>query len=98
MAVRGGDRVAAGGDRHVDALSAQRRPLGDPLGLQPQLLARALHGPVRFKDLVGGTSALVVARAHALHLIWRRRLGIDLTEPLGDDARVWAVPPPQGRR
>ncbi len=82
----------------IDALSAQRRPLADPLGLQPQLLAQAADGPVGFGDLVGATSVPVVARAHALHLIWHRRLGVDLAEPLGDDAQVWAVPAGQGRR
>jgi hypothetical protein len=82
----------------IDALSAQRRPLADPLRLQRQLLGRGGDGPVRFGDLVAGTSVPVVARAHALHLIWHHRLGIDLAAPLGDDAQVWAVPPRQGRR
>lgn len=82
----------------IDALSAQRRPLADPLGLQRQLLDRAEHGPVCFEDLVGVTSLPAVARAHALHLIWHHRLGIDLAAPLDDDAWVWAASPPQGRR
>jgi hypothetical protein len=30
-----------------------------------------------------------VARAHALHLLWRRRLGTDLSRPLGDASPVW---------
>jgi hypothetical protein len=37
------------------------------------------------------TSMPVVARAHALHLIWHRRLGIDLAQPLNDDTLVWPV-------
>jgi hypothetical protein len=30
-----------------------------------------------------------VARAHALHLLWCRRLGVDLSRPLGDTSLVW---------
>jgi len=30
-----------------------------------------------------------VARAHVLHLIWRRRLGVDLSVPLSDASTVW---------
>jgi hypothetical protein len=30
-----------------------------------------------------------VARAHALHLIWHRRLGIDLAGPLTGQTMVW---------
>jgi hypothetical protein len=82
----------------IDALSAQRRPLADPLGLQRQLLDRVGDEPVHFGRLVAATSVPVVARAHALNLIWHHRLGIDLAEPLGDDTPVWAVPPRQGRR
>jgi hypothetical protein len=82
----------------IDALSAQRRALADPLGLQPHLLRLAAHGPVTFGDLVAGTSVPVVARAHLLHLLWHRRLGIDLARPFTDRALVWAVPPGQVRR
>jgi hypothetical protein len=66
----------------LDTLSSQRRPLKDWLGLVPQLLAAAGAGPLRFDDLAGATSCPAVARAFALHLIWHRRLGIDLAEPL----------------
>jgi hypothetical protein len=58
----------------LDMLSSQRRPLSDPLGLAPQLLAAAGAGPLAFDDLAGATSCPAVARAHALHLIWHRRL------------------------
>jgi hypothetical protein len=81
----------------IDALSAQRRPLADPLRLQPQLLRLVDGGPMAFRDLVAGTSVPVVARAHALHLIWHRRLGIDLAQPLNDDTLVWPVSPRQDR-
>jgi hypothetical protein len=87
--------VVAGWRPHVlsvvDALSSQRRPLQDPLGLQEQLLGAALDGAMSFGELAGGTSLPAVARAHALHLLWRRRLGVDLARPLGDGSLVWAA-------
>jgi len=75
----------------VDAVSAQRRPVGDPLGLQPQLLAAVAHGgPVRFAELVEATTLPVVARAQALHLIWHHRLVVDLAVVLSEGSLVWA--------
>jgi hypothetical protein len=73
----------------LDMLSSQRRPLADPLRLVPQLLAAAGTGPLGFDDLAGATSCPAVARAHALHLIWHRRLGIDLARPLTGCSDVW---------
>jgi len=87
--------VVAGWRPHVigvlDALSAQRRPLDDPLGLQVQLLAAVRARSRPFGDLVAETSLPAVARAQALHLLWHRRLGVDLGRPLGDRSRVWSA-------
>ena len=52
-----------------DTISAQRRPLTDPLGLQRVLLAAAGDGPVRFGELVEHGGVPAAARAQALHLI-----------------------------
>jgi hypothetical protein len=73
----------------IDALSAQRRDLQDQLGLQELLLEAVSGGPGAFGDLVAATPLPAVARAHALHLLWRRRLGTDLSRPLGDASPVW---------
>ena len=73
----------------LDALSAQRRPLKDPLGIQDELLDAAARGPQPFGRLVAATSYPAIGRAHALHLLWRRRLGIDLGSPLNDKTLVW---------
>ena len=85
--------VMGGWQPHVmttlDTLSAQRRPLSDPLGLTEALLSAAAGGPVRFADLVAATCYPAVARAFAIHLIWHRVLAIDLGEPFGDSALVW---------
>ncbi len=85
--------VVAGWRPHVrtgiDALSAQRRHLQDRLGLQERLLEAVSAGPVAFGDLVTATPLPVVARAHALHLLWRRRLGTDLSRPVCDESPVW---------
>ena len=85
--------VVTGWREHVlgilDALSAQRRRLDDQLGLQVGLLAGLRAGPRCFGELVAGTSLPVVARAHALHLLWHRRLGVDLAAPLSDRSLVW---------
>jgi hypothetical protein len=89
--------VAGGWQLHVmtalDTLSAQRRPLSDPLGLSQALLTATADGPLRFADLVAATCYPAVARAFAIHLIWRRALAIDLAVPFGDSALVW-----RGRR
>lgn len=82
----------------LDAMSAQRRRLDDPLGLQAQLLVAAACGPLTFAALVAATSLPTVARAHALHLLWHRRLGLDLVSPLSDNALVWPVAAPGGSR
>ena len=74
----------------LDTVSAQRRPLTDPLGLQPVLLAAVRDKPVEFGALVAGTEVPAVARAQALHLIWDRRLGVDLAAPLTDRSVVHA--------
>jgi hypothetical protein len=87
-------RVVTGWKRHaaaaLDALSAQRRPLSDRLGLVGALLAAVASGPVRFGELAGRTAAPAVARAYLLNLLWRRRLGIDMSSPLGDGTLVHA--------
>jgi hypothetical protein len=75
----------------LDALSAQRRDLADPLGIQRDLVRTASSGPCRFGDLVGSGPLAGVWRAHALHLLWWRRLGVDLAGPLGDDSLVWVA-------
>lgn len=91
--------VVAGWKPHVqtvlDHLSSQRRPLEDRLGLEAELVEAVGRGPIRFGDLVAATRLPVIARAHATHLIWHRRLGIDLGQPLGDGSSVWLAP---GRR
>jgi hypothetical protein len=86
--------VVAGWRQHVQSvlhqLSAQRRTLQDPLFLQEQLAAvPGLAAAVTFGELVNGTSLPAVARAHVLHLLWHRRLAIDLGRPLGDGSLVW---------
>ncbi|MGK5543311.1 TnsA-like heteromeric transposase endonuclease subunit [Streptomyces sp. URMC 127] len=86
--------VVSGWQPHVqstlDQLSAQRRPLEDPLALQGQLEVAVDRCPgIVFGDLVDGTSLPAVARAHALHLLWHRRLAVDLGRPLGDGSPVW---------
>lgn len=85
--------VACGWKPHVqsvlDAFSAQRRLLADPLGIQQELLHAAAGGPLPFRALAGATSYPVIGRAHALHLLWHRRLGTSLVAPFGDESLVW---------
>ncbi len=80
--------VAARWREHVlpslDALSSQRRPPTDPLGLRPVLLAAAGKPGARFGVVAAASGCEPVARAQLLHLIWRRQIGIDLAEPLAD--------------
>jgi hypothetical protein len=87
--------VVAGWRPHVmgtvDALSSQRRPLVDPLGVQVGLLAFTSQntGGVAFGELVANASLPPLARAHGLHLLWHRRLRIDLAQPMTDATVVW---------
>jgi hypothetical protein len=84
--------VVAGWRAHVmatlDTLSSQRRPLADPLCLQEALLGAVSRGTRSFGDLAAGTIAPPVARAQLLHLLWHRRLSIDLARPLTDATLV----------
>lgn len=79
----------------VDALSARRRPMADRLGLQRELLELAGERPRRFGELAEATSLPAVARAHALHLLWHRRLAVDLARPLGDGAWIYLAGGPR---
>lgn len=84
--------VVAGWLPHVSMtlewFSSQRRTLTDLLGVEPGLMAGAIEGR-SFGDLAESSAYPPVARAHLLHLLWHRRLGLDLREPLGD--RSWIV-------
>lgn len=77
---------------NVDALSAERRPLPDVLGFQGQLLEAAAQGPLPFGELVERCRIPAIARAHAIHLLWHRRLGVDLSMPFGDASLVRLAP------
>ncbi|MER6193777.1 hypothetical protein [Streptomyces cyaneofuscatus] len=46
--------------------------------------------------VTGGAVTWPVARAHAVHLLWHRRLAVDLAQPLGDSA--WIYPAPEEPR
>lgn len=87
--------VVAGWKAHVmttlDWFSSQRRALSDPLAVEPGLLAGAADGR-SFGDLAGSSAYPPVARAHLFHLLWHRRVGMDLCRPLGDDSIVVAGP------
>jgi hypothetical protein len=80
--------VVTGWRRHVmttlDTISTQRRPLTDPLGLAEVLLDAVAGGPRPFGELAEATVAPVVARAVLLHLLWHRKLAVDLRSPLTD--------------
>ncbi len=80
----------------LDTLSSQRRSLDDHLGLQAQLMDSVARGPLSFADMVAATTVPAMARAQALHLLWHRRLGIDLAQPLTDQLLVMA--PARGGR
>lgn len=71
----------------IDALSSQRRPLSDPLALRPGLLAAAGRG-LTFGELAASSGCGPVARAQLLHLLWHRRLGVNLAEALADRSVV----------
>jgi hypothetical protein len=75
----------------LDTLSARRRPLADRLGLDTELLDLVRDRPRRFGDLVEATSLAAVARVHAVHLLWHRRLAVDLAQPFGDSSWIYPV-------
>ena len=93
LAAGWGYAVVTGWRAHVvttlDTLSAQRRPLRDPLGCQPRLVELAVARPRSFVELAAATTCPAVARAHLVHLLWHRRLGVDCARPLGDQSLVW---------
>lgn len=73
----------------LDAFSSHRRLLSDPLRLRPALLAAAENG-LTFGELAAGSGCEPVARAQLLHLLWRRRIRVDLCRPLTDASPVRA--------
>lgn len=73
----------------LEALSARRRSMSDPLGLAPELLELVAHEPRPLSELVEGTSWSALARTYVLHLLWSRRLTVDLTLPLGDESWIY---------
>ncbi|MFD3875426.1 TnsA-like heteromeric transposase endonuclease subunit [Streptomyces sp. NPDC058623] len=73
----------------LEALSARRRAMSDPLRLLPELLGLAAEQPRRLGELVAATSQPALARAYVLHLLWSRRLTVDLALPLGDESWVY---------
>lgn len=78
----------------IDAFSARRRPMADPMGLERQLLAAVGQHPWQFGELVDQTRVPAVARTHAVHLLWHWRMTVDLTQPFGDASWVY----PAGRK
>lgn len=72
----------------LDTLSSQRRPLSDRLGMVDALMTAVADRPRSFGEVAAQTVAPAVARAYLLHLLWHRRLGIDLGAPLGDATLV----------
>jgi hypothetical protein len=100
-ALHGWGYVVVGGWRPfvvatVDTLSAQRRPLQDRLGFAENLLVKA-QVQVSFGELTAATTAPALARAILLHLLWHRRLGMDLSQPLTDRTSILA-PTAEGRK
>ncbi|MZG16302.1 TnsA-like heteromeric transposase endonuclease subunit [Streptomyces sp. SID5914] len=71
----------------LGAFYGKRRPTRDVLGVQPDLLAQAEAG-VTLGELAAEQPYWPVARAQLLHLLWHRRLGLDLAQPLTDRSRV----------
>ncbi|MEV6106686.1 TnsA-like heteromeric transposase endonuclease subunit [Streptomyces sp. NPDC051940] len=86
-----GYEVVAGWKPHVataiEAMAARRRTMADPLGTQATLLAASRRG-LPFGELAVSCEYWPVARAHLLHLLWHRRLGVDLSQPLSDASPV----------
>lgn len=84
--------VVAGWLPHVlvtlDWLSSRRRPMADPLQLGPGLLDAAASREWTFGELAASSAFPPVARACLLHLLWHRRLGMDLRKPLGDSSLI----------
>jgi hypothetical protein len=74
----------------LDWFSSQRRPLVDQLAVQPGLLAGARERAT-FGQLAQASAYPPVARAHLLHLLWHRRIGLDLRRPLGDQSIIVAA-------
>ncbi|MFG2006647.1 TnsA-like heteromeric transposase endonuclease subunit [Spirillospora sp. NPDC048911] len=71
----------------LGTLASRRLLETDPLNLEPTLLDAATGGAT-FGELAANTEAPAVSRAQLLRLLWRRQLGIDLSEPLTDDSWV----------
>ncbi|MGJ5829631.1 TnsA-like heteromeric transposase endonuclease subunit [Streptomyces ossamyceticus] len=78
---------------NLDTLYSRRRSMTDPLRLIPQLLdaVQTAGGPVAFRTLAMQSGIEALARAVLIHLLWHRRLSVDLSQPLCDKSQVWPV-------
>ncbi|MFI6689255.1 TnsA-like heteromeric transposase endonuclease subunit [Streptomyces sp. NPDC050485] len=74
----------------LGVLYARRRPVRDVLGVLPGLLADA-EERLTFGELTMKQPYWPVARSLVLHLLWHRRLGVDLSQPLTDRSLVLLV-------
>ncbi|WP_331757925.1 TnsA-like heteromeric transposase endonuclease subunit (plasmid) [Nocardia sp. NBC_01377] len=95
-ALHGWGYVVVGGWRPqmvatVDWFSSQRRPLIDRLGMVETLLGLLSTGPATFAALADATACAPIARAFLLHLLWRRRVGMNLGRPLTDATLIRAA-------
>ncbi|WP_406424103.1 hypothetical protein OH809_03520 [Streptomyces sp. NBC_00873] len=73
----------------LEAPSARRRATSDPLGLVPELLELTAEQPRRLGELAAATSWPALACIYVLHLLWLRRLTMDLALPLGDESWIY---------
>lgn len=71
--------------------AAERRPLSNVRNMIGQVLSTVEEGPRLFAEIAEATSYPVIARAYTRHLLWHRRLSIELGAPFGDATMVYRV-------
>ena len=88
-----GYRVLAEPDRqllvNVRWLAGFRERPADPDGERVRMLSVLAAGPSTVGELVSEAREPMLARPVLMHLLWAGEAVADLSEPIGEDSRVW---------
>ena len=89
-----GYRVLSEPDRqllvNVRWLAGFRERPPDPDGERARMLSVLAAVAARSRELLSGAREPMLARPVLMHLLWAGEALVDLSEPIGEDSRVWA--------
>jgi hypothetical protein len=70
-------------------LAGFREPPADPDGERSRILLELAGGATTISGLMAGAIESALARPVLMHLLWAGEVMVDVTEPIGEESRVW---------